>query len=660
MSEPPPPAGEPPQSDGEPAAAEVGSGAVETPGGGQEPPDPFAGPDWQPASPYRSSRHSAGTGEPGTVRVKVSRRKKRLLRRRRRLGWVMLGLGGLVVLAAAWLVITALMARGEIDQLRTGVQRLHAQISAGDLTAARATAHTVAVHAERAHGLTTGPVWALAAKLPQGGEPLRTVRGITAGLDTLGRDAIPRLISASEDFDPARLRTADGRIDLARLAAVAPALNRATAAMSHALTEVTALPAHTWLPAVDSARRELLDQLGRLSDTVRSADLAARIAPPMLGADGVKHYFVAFQNDAEARGTGGLPGAFAIVSADNGKLRFDRFEADGTLMGTPSGLELGAEFDRLWNNGGNATVDYRNSNMSAHFPYAAQIWAAMWQKYSGQRVDGALAVDPTALSYLLRVTGPAKLPDGTTVRADNVVALTQSTVYARYADDNDARKQYLLDIAAAVSRHLLAGTSDTKALLDAAGKAVGERRLLAWSADPGIEAELEQTALAGAIPKTRAPYVGLAIVNDGGNKLDYYLDRALTWTRTGCGATRDVTVRIALTNNAPASGLSAYVTSRSDRRSYQVQPGDNRLMVNYYATDGALMKSVTIDGRPATARGGAERGHPVFTVDVELPRGQTRVVELHLSEPAGQGAPLVLRQPLVRPLSVNVRDARCD
>jgi len=71
------------------------------------------------------------------------------------------------------------------------------------------------------------------------------------------------------------------------------------------------------------------------------------------------------------------------------------------------------------------------------------------------------------------------------------------------------------------------------------------------------------------------------------------------------------------------------------------------------------MNSVTVGGRPATAAIGAERGHPVYTVDLELPRGTSRTIVLHLTEPAGTGKPIVLRQPLVRPLHVTLDDARC-
>ena len=49
------------------------------------------------------------------------------------------------------------------------------------------------------------------------------------------------------------------------------------------------------------------------------------------------------------------------------------------------------------------------------------------------------------------------------------------------------------------------------------------------------------------------------------------------------------------------------------------------------------MDSVTVAGRPGMGRIGAENGHPVYTIDVELPRGTSRMVVLHLIEPSGTG-----------------------
>jgi len=574
----------------------------------------------------------------------------------------MLVTGGVILLAGVWLAATALMARGQLNQVRADVHNLSAKVAAGQWTAARFTAANLADHAHRAHQLTSGPVWALGAALPSGGEPLQTIRGITEGADTLARDALPKLLSAGERLNPRTLRRSDGSIDLSRIAAVGPAVTSAASTVSQTSKTLSGLPRHTWLSTIDAAYADAYSQISRLDDTLKSADLAVKILPAMLGQDGPKRYFLAFQNEAEARGTGGLPGAFAIVEANRGKVRFTRMESDTTLNGIAAKVDFGRNYHQLYDAAG-TTSFYANGNLSPHFPYPAQIWASMWQRFSKERVDGVLAVDPTALSYLLAVTGPARLPDKSQISAANAVALTQSTAYAMFPGPSDSaiaqRRAYLLEVAAAASKKILDSRGDPTALLRAAGKAAAERRLLVWSADPAVQAALAQTSVSGIIPTTTAPYVGMSIVNGGGNKLDYYLDRSLTWRRTGCGSRRQTVVTITLTNNAPARGLSTYVTGRSDRRSYAVKPGDNRLQVSYFATQGAVLNTVTVAGRPGTGRSGVERGHPVYTIDVELPRGTSRTVVLHLSEPAGNGAPIVLRQPLVRPLKVKLEDASC-
>jgi hypothetical protein len=587
----------------------------------------------------------------------------RSLRRRTRIGLAMITAGGVLLLAGLWLAFSAVMARSQLNQARAEIRTLSAQISASNWSGARATAADLATHAHRADQLTSGPVWALAAALPSGGEPLQTVRGITAGVDSLGHNVLPQLVNAGQRLDPRTLRRPDGSIDLARLAAVGPAMNAAAASIDATTKTISGLPRHTWLSSIDASSADALHQVTALDNTVRSADLVVRIVPAMLGQDGPKRYFLAFQNEAEARGTGGLPGAFAIIEANRGRLALTRMESDSTLSGTAATVDFGPDYHHLYDGAGTTTL-YGNGNLSPNFPYAAQIWASMWKKYSGQKVDGVIAADPTALSYLLAVTGPATLPDNTQISAANAVALTESTSYAKFGGtsqaENAQRKAYLLELASAASKKILAAGGEPTALLRAAGEAAGERRLLVWSADPRLQADLAQTSVSGIIPTTTAPYVGLSIVNDGGNKLDYYLDRSLTWQAAGCGPTRASTVSITLTNNAPAAGLSSTVTARSDAHSYPVKPGDNRLEVSYLATQGAVMSGLTVGGKPGTASIGVEHGHPVYTVDLELPRGTTRTIVLHLSEPATTGAPVVLRQPLVRPLHVTLDDAVCS
>jgi uncharacterized protein DUF4012 len=561
----------------------------------------------------------------------------------------------LVLLGIGWLAVTGLLARRELDQARAELPRLRTLAARGSVAEAGTAARQLSGHAARAHALTSGPAWWVAAALPWAGTPARTVRGITAGLDDLGRTAVPGLAAAAGRLDPSAL-VSGGAVDVAALSSAAPALGTAVAGLARTRTAIERLPA-SWLPAVGRARTDLLDQLGSAQGNLAGADRAARLLPPMLGADRPRRYFVGLQNEAEARGTGGLPGVYAIVVADRGRLRVTDVAADSTLGRIRTGLRFDTDYQARY--GGAQPADYfGNSNISPHFPYAARIWAAMWRARSGQTVDGAVAVDATALSYLLAASGPAVLPGGRTVTAAQLVALAESGEYAMFSDDL-VRKAYVVSVARAVQEHLLAARADPAALASGLRRAAGERRLLVWSADPELEAQLAGTEVGGVVPPGPAPYGGLVVVNAGGNKLDYYLDRSLSVVRTGCSGTRAVTATMTLRNNAPRSGLPPIVTLRQDNPGYRTRPGDQLLLVSYYATAGSELLDVRLDGKPSMISPQRENGHPVYTMALELPAGRTRTITLHLSEPVVPGALTVLRQPLARPLSVTVTEPRC-
>jgi Protein of unknown function (DUF4012) len=566
-------------------------------------------------------------------------------------------IGGLLLaLGVAWVLVTGMLARHELDQARAGIPRLRTLVAAGQVRAAGQLATDIGQHAHRAHSLTTGPAWWAGAALPWAGTPLRTVRGLTASLDGLGHTALPALAAAASTVDPATL-LAGGRVDVATLAATAPALDDATARLAQARGRVAALPATTWLSTVDHARASLLVQLDGAQGTVAAADQVVRLLPPMLGQQHPQRYFIGLQNEAEARGTGGLPGVFAIAVADKGRVSVTYVAPDSALAGVHTGLKFDADYERRY--GSAQPADYfGNSNISPHFPYAARIWAAMWERRSGQHVDGAVAVDTTALSYLLGAVGPAPLPGGGTVSASQLVPLAESGEYARFSD-TALRKRYIVGVARAVESHLLAARGDPARLLSALRRATAERRLLVWSADPAVQSRLAGTTLAGIVPDGPEPYAGLVVVNAGGNKLDYYLDRTLAVRRTGCGGARVVTATITLTNRAPRSGLPAIVTMRQDRPAYPTRPGDQFLLVSYYATAGSELSTVDLDGAPSTISPQRENGHSVYTAGLELPAGRTRTLVLHLTEPAVPGPVTVLRQPLARPLEVSVTTAPC-
>ncbi|MFI5687282.1 DUF4012 domain-containing protein [Streptomyces sp. NPDC051636] len=575
---------------------------------------------------------------------------------RRALGYALTAAAALALAGAAWIAVTGLLARTELlaaqrdlDALRRSVTAAPAPGAAGEQERA---VRSAAAHAARAHHLTTGPAWYCAARLPFLGGPLRTVRGAASAAHRLSAGVLSPLVRAL----PAP--GGDGMSGaLHSLRKNAPDVVRAADVATRVQADVHGLPRSTWLLAADRARADLARRTDRLTPAMTDASVAARVLPSLLGDQGERRYFLAFQNTAEARGTGGVAGAFAVLRADRGHVSFERFGNNTEMAAAKADIDLGAAFaDRYA--GSAPTRVWANSNLSPHFPYAARIWAAAWRDHTGERVDGAIALDPATLALFLRVTGPARMADGTELTAGNVLDLTERTSYARY-DDVTRRKAFFVDAARAVAAPLLAAYDDTRrlpALFVALHEAERDGRLKLWSAHPREQRLLETRPYAGTLPDTPGPFAGLVVNNAAGSKLDYYLDRSLVWEANGCaGGGRAVTVTVTLTNRAPSAGLPGYVTLREDHPPYRTRPGDNRLLVSYYAGVGAGLTGATVDGRTALLASGTERGHPVYTLDLELPAGARRTLVLHLWEPHADGRPVLLRQPLVTPLRATLK-----
>ncbi len=64
--------------------------------------------------------------------------------------------------------------------------------------------------------------------------------------------------------------------------------------------------------------RRLQDQLTEAAGLTGTASRTVQLLPAMLGADSQRRYLLMFQNNAEVRATGGIPGAVAVVTADRG------------------------------------------------------------------------------------------------------------------------------------------------------------------------------------------------------------------------------------------------------------------------------------------------------------------------------------------------------
>ncbi|MBV5246877.1 DUF4012 domain-containing protein [Mycolicibacterium sp. PAM1] len=564
---------------------------------------------------------------------------------------------------SGWVAIGAFQATTNLVQARSNAQAAADALLNGDTESASQTADEAVNRAQDAHASTHSLAWNLVSGIPWLGSPLKTGQQVTEVVLGLASDVLRPAADVGLVISPDRLYR-DGRVDVDLLRSQEPQLRELSVDATRLNNEAAAIADPRYVSLLIDARSELQSQISDIASIIEGAALASRLAPSMMGADGPRAYFMGFQTNAEARGTGGLVGGYGILQFDAGVPTVDTLAPNSDLSDAVAPVDFGFEYDKQYGYT-QPFFDLRNSNISPHFPYAAQIWQGMWLEQTGVQVDGAVAIDPVALSYILGAVGPVKMADGELITSANVVKLTEETAYQRFSvDQRDERKEYLENIASAVVEKMTGSVKSPRRLLEALGKSVGERRIAVWSARPEEQALLEETPLAHAVPDDSAPYAAVVLNNLGGNKLDYYLKTEIEYAADNCeGETRASTVTVKLTNALPDEPVPDYVAGTeglSPELQITVPLGTNITSVRLFATKGSELSSVLLNGERVPAILNTERGHPVYEVQVIITPGQTADIRFQLSEPTAPGRPRVPVQPLVETVVPKVTVPECS
>jgi hypothetical protein len=374
----------------------------------------------------------------------------------------------------------------------------------------------------------------------------------------------------------------------------------------------------------------------------------------LAGADAPKRYMIAFQNSAEARGTGGILGAFAIIDLNKSALTVVRTGSNAELRWLKDvPVKVPAEFLKLY--GKNPAI-FQNSNLSPHFPYGAEIWMGIWKKQFGEQLDGVIAVDPSSLSYALKATGPITLANGSVITSENLVAETLQKAYKRYEKDNNARKQYLVDIMNAAASKITSGQFSKVEMAKAIKRGLIENRILLYSRDQEAQKELATVLLGGFLSKEPNNEYRAVIQNTDASKLDYYLKRSVVVETKSCENTQQTQVRVRLTNTLKSGvGLPAYVLTRADKgKPADLVTGQHRFKLFIYGPTNAKLVSVLRENREDGLGGGStERGRPIYVADVDLAPGESE--ELLANFAGGVGNISFVDQPLVIPTELSVK-----
>ncbi|GAB2888755.1 DUF4012 domain-containing protein [Nocardioides pacificus] len=505
---------------------------------------------------------------------------------------------------------TAWSARAVEQDLRaaeSAVIKLQDAVSAGDEPGAASAADALQEAAAAAREGVDGPWWSLLSHMPELGDDVVGVRALSHSLDLLASEGVDPLLDGSESVDEL---VVDGRIDLDVASSLARPVKKSLIAAETAVGMVAELDSSSYVGRLRGRFDDYVARLESLRSGLASADSAVQLLPTMAGGEEQRRYLLVFQNNAEIRATGGLPGAFAEVIADNGRLSMGR-QGTGTDLGQRETPVLPLSDAERHFYGEQLGTYFLDANFTSDFPRAAELMGARWEEVNRVELDGVIALDPVALSYMLNGTGPVDV-GGRTFTSDNLVDGLLNEPYLTLAPE--AQDRFFAQTARKVFDAITGEVSSPLELLKALQRSAVEGRLLVA---PFGEAEKE--ALKGSVvlgelsgDDGSVPHVDVTLNDATGAKMSYYLRSSVTVRSVACSGRRQAlsaTMRLGSTiNSTEARKLPDSITGGGV---FGTDPGSQLVQVRIFgpyggSVDGATLEGeeldssvVNMDGRPA-------------------------------------------------------------
>ena len=480
-----------------------------------------------------------------------------------------------------------------------------------------------------------------------------------------GADLARTAATASEEADIDSVRPRAGRVDLRALQGLGPPLRRSMASLRRAGARLESVD-NPWLlgPVAD----RLDDLRVEVDDAEGDAELASQavaVAPALLGADGLRRYFVAFQTPSEQRANGGFMGSWAELTAEHGLLRLTRSGRlrELTDAGVPAEQRQIAgepEFTRVYGAAGRL---WGLHNSSPDNPTVSRVTAELYPQSGGADLDGVIHLTPAAIAGFLELTGPVQV-DGypQALTAENAERILLHDQYLEFPQDlREDREAFLSDAVEAVFDELTSGDlPGPRTLADELGPAVAGRDLQLWAARPREQALFRRIGADGSADRGETDSFGVVTQNYNGNKIDWFLHRSIDYGVEWDPATGAVSgsMSVVLDNRAPSTGLpSSIIGWGGDVSDGQVPvaDGENLMSAALYST--FPISGVSIDGREAEYVEQAELGHHTARLFVSVPPQSSRRIVLEFRGRAAPGAAhafRLLRQPMVNPDLVSI------
>ena len=512
---------------------------------------------------------------------------------------IVLAVSGLLVAAVAFTIWQGYQLQRELTRAESSVTAVRAALSEDDARDRDQAIADLQDAATDAANRTGSAWWGMLTHAPFFGDDAHGLRVLSRTLALVSTDGVAPMAESVDELDG--LTTSD-RIDLDLLDSLQAPINRASQVFTEAAANVNRVDTSGFLGFFDQRYADYADELDSAAMSLRSADTAVQVLPDMVGADGERDYLLLFQNNAEIRATGGMPGSWALIHAEDGRLEMAE---QGTASDFPTAEEpvvpltsaevavYGEEYGRF----------FQDPGFAPDFPRGAEMWKAHWErKFPETQLDGVLALDPVGMSYLLDGTGPVTAA-GRTLTSDNAVEELLSRPYLEL--DAEGQDAFFEAAARAIFEAATEELASPVSFVEGFERAAREGRFLVASVPCGGRAQ------AGGKPRAGGPDRQMT-------------GRRRTWTsgsttqrRPRCPSTCATEPPLSLTSCADgrqqlsgrmtlsqtispseAAKLPASVTGPGDE---VTEPGAQTVLVRIYGPHGGSISDLMIDGRRVAA-----------------------------------------------------------
>jgi hypothetical protein len=537
--------------------------------------------------------------------------------KRRRLAVI----AAMATVAVAWIGLSirpALDARDSLTEGRDRLAEASSRLLSGDASGALHAFQLAHRAFEEAAGHASSPVLRMDGLVPLAGRTADATRDL-ASIGELTASAGERIASALADLPGgvSSLAPVGGRLPLDALNALAGPVGAATDELRRASELAGRLPTSLVLGPVARAARDVRMRLDAAVHTATAVDALTRALPSFAGQDETKRYFLAVQNPAELRGTGGFIGVYSILSMERGAFRLSPFQDIATLPDVPAAeMPIPAPgFAAIYNRFGGGGF-WRNINMTPDAPTAASAMEQLYARVRGVSPNGVVFVDPQALAFILEATGPVTVPElNRTISAVNAVPFLTNRAYFLY--ESPAKRKRVLGLAATwIFERFLSNTDGVAAIRALVTSAAGGHLIL-HATDPVLESAFEQAGVAGRLGGSTGDYHGLFLNNASGTKVDYYLHASVDYAATlHADGSSAASVTLHLINDAPAEGRANEVLGPYP--STNLALGEDRSLVFLYCGARCALVGTSRDGGSGSIAPFEELGLHLFMSSVRI------------------------------------------